>query len=124
MRALDLNWIPHASVRKCEAGKTTRKRAVGSATRPDSRPGKRNAGSRLAEVDPSLHDEDRNLVSLEERTVTFEGRDGANHARVKLPTTDVTPYVSDVYGALNGELKKWHKITLGFNGPILLVNSA
>jgi len=31
--------------------------------------------------------------------------------------TDVLPYEFGPEGKLNGELKKWHKITLGFEGP-------
>jgi len=30
---------------------------------------------------------------------------------------DVPSYMLDATGALNGELKKWHKVTLGFVGP-------
>jgi len=31
--------------------------------------------------------------------------------------SDVPPYATAASGALNGELKKWHKVTLGFVGP-------
>lgn len=31
--------------------------------------------------------------------------------------SDVPPYMHDASGVLNGELKKWHKLTLGFVGP-------
>jgi Domain of unknown function (DUF5060) len=34
-----------------------------------------------------------------------------------LPTSDVPPYNYSATGALSGELRKWHKITLGFVGP-------
>lgn len=32
-------------------------------------------------------------------------------------STDVPPYVSSSEGTLNGELRLWHKITIGFRGP-------
>jgi Domain of unknown function (DUF5060) len=34
-----------------------------------------------------------------------------------VPGTDVRPYQARPSGAINGELRKWHKITLGFVGP-------
>jgi len=41
--------------------------------------------------------------------VTAQQAGGAN--------TDVPPYEFGPVGVLNGELRKWHKITLGFEGP-------
>ena len=32
-------------------------------------------------------------------------------------SADVPAYDSDAAGAVNGELRKWHKVTLGFTGP-------
>lgn len=54
-------------------------------------------------------------------TITFGVTDGLydlSAGSVTLPSADVQAYNADVYGALTGELKVWHKITLGFSGPI------
>jgi Domain of unknown function (DUF5060)/Putative collagen-binding domain of a collagenase len=34
-----------------------------------------------------------------------------------LPSSQVPAYDHDVFGAVSGELKLWHKVTLGFEGP-------
>lgn len=49
-------------------------------------------------------------------SVSLDGKKPFAFAR--LPTSDLAPYSSDVFGVVTGELRKWHKITLGFQGPI------
>jgi len=47
----------------------------------------------------------------------LRGPDAGASAQQAVDTTDVRPYPTSSAGTLSGELRMWHKLTLGFEGP-------
>jgi len=63
------------------------------------------------------------LAILDEETITFQVIDGTTSTPTASPVqvgtpSDVPAYPFSNEGTVSGEFKKWHKITIGFTGPL------
>ena len=64
-----------------------------------------------------LVENDHDNACLEISFETVNGASESNFGATEPKFEDVPPVPASVYGAISGELRQWHKITLGFRGP-------